>query len=74
MTEVVKQLVPDGSTIGPLASILGDDSAASSSEEIAWAFRKLLEARAAEQPLVVVFDDVHWGEPPSSTSSSTSPT
>jgi class 3 adenylate cyclase len=63
VTEVVKQLVHDGSTIGPLSSILGDDSAASSPEEIAWAFRKLLEARAAEQPLVVVFDDVHWGEP-----------
>jgi class 3 adenylate cyclase len=63
VTEVVKQLVPDGSTIGPLASILGDDSAASSSEEIAWAFRKLLESRAVEQPIVVVFDDVHWGEP-----------
>ena len=63
VTEVVKQLVPDGNAIGPLASILGDDSAASSPEEIAWAFRKLLESRAAEQPLVVVFDDVHWGEP-----------
>jgi class 3 adenylate cyclase len=63
VTEVVKQLGPDGSVIGPLASILGDDSAASSSEEIAWAFRKLLESRAADQPLVVVFDDVHWGEP-----------
>jgi class 3 adenylate cyclase/tetratricopeptide (TPR) repeat protein len=63
VTEVVKQLVPDGSTIGPLASILGDDSAASSPEEIAWAFRKLLESRAVEQPIVVVFDDVHWGEP-----------
>jgi class 3 adenylate cyclase/tetratricopeptide (TPR) repeat protein len=63
VTEVVKQLVPDGNTIGPLASILGDDSAASSPDEIAWAFRKLLESRAAESPLVVVFDDVHWGEP-----------
>ena len=63
VTEVVKQLVPDGSAIGPLASILGDDSAASSPDEIAWAFRKLLESRATESPLVVVFDDVHWGEP-----------
>ena len=34
-----------------------------SPEEIAWAFRKLLEARAAERPVVVVFDDLHWGEP-----------
>jgi class 3 adenylate cyclase/tetratricopeptide (TPR) repeat protein len=62
VTEVVKQLVPDG-TSGPLASILGDESTPSSPEEIAWAFRKLLESRAAERPVVVVFDDVHWGEP-----------
>ena len=48
---------------GPLASILGDDTASVSPEEIAWAFRKLLEARAAERPVVVVFDDLHWGEP-----------
>ena len=25
--------------------------------------RKLLEAAAAQRPLVVVFDDIHWGEP-----------
>ena len=63
VTEVVKQLVPAGEATGPLASILGDDSAAGSPEEIAWAFRKLLEAQAAERPLVAVFDDLHWGEP-----------
>src|SRR6187551_974408 len=63
VTEVVKQLVRDGEVTGPLASILGDEAAAGSPAEIAWAFRKLLESRAAERPLVVVFDDVHWGEP-----------
>ena len=31
-------------------------------DEIAWAFRKQLEAVAAETPVVCVFDDVHWGE------------
>src|SRR5439155_9726968 len=40
----------------------GDQDAVTSSEEIAWAFRKLLEAAATEIPLVCVFDDVHWGE------------
>ena len=63
VTEVVKQLVPAGEAAGPLASILGDDTASGSPEEIAWAFRKLLEAHAAERPIVVVFDDLHWGEP-----------
>jgi class 3 adenylate cyclase/tetratricopeptide (TPR) repeat protein len=63
VTEVVKQLVPSGETTGPLASILGDDTGPGSPEEIAWAFRKLLEKHAAERPVVVVFDDLHWGEP-----------
>ncbi len=31
--------------------------------EIAWLFRRFCEATAAEQPLVLVFDDVHWAEP-----------
>src|SRR5262249_18196343 len=43
-------------------ALLGD-STSSTSEEIAWAVRKLLEASAVEQPLVIVFDDLHWGEP-----------
>jgi class 3 adenylate cyclase/tetratricopeptide (TPR) repeat protein len=63
VTEVVRQLVPDGGVAGPLASILGDEAAAGSPAEIAWAFRKLLESRAAARSLVVVFDDLHWGEP-----------
>ena len=32
-------------------------------EEIFWRIRKQLEALAAERPLVVCFEDVHWGEP-----------
>jgi DNA-binding SARP family transcriptional activator/tetratricopeptide (TPR) repeat protein len=31
--------------------------------EIAWLFRRFCEAIAAERPLVVVLDDVHWAEP-----------
>jgi len=31
--------------------------------EIALAFRRFCEALARERPLVLVFDDVHWGEP-----------
>ena len=30
--------------------------------EILWAVRKLFEALARRQPLVVVFDDIHWAE------------
>ena len=31
--------------------------------EIAWIFRQFCEAVAADKPLVLVFDDVHWAEP-----------
>jgi class 3 adenylate cyclase/tetratricopeptide (TPR) repeat protein len=32
-------------------------------EEISWAVRKALERRAREQPLALVFEDIHWAEP-----------
>jgi class 3 adenylate cyclase len=32
-------------------------------EEVAWAFRRFLEHLAAERPLVVVIEDIHWAEP-----------
>ena len=32
-------------------------------EETRWAVRKLLEAVARQGPLVVVIEDIHWGEP-----------
>jgi class 3 adenylate cyclase/tetratricopeptide (TPR) repeat protein len=62
---VVKQL--GAVDVGPdvaatIDSLIGASDAASSPDEIAWAFRKLLEAAGREQPLVVVFDDIQWGE------------
>ena len=34
-----------------------------SQHELFWNVRAQLEAVAAERPLVVLFDDIHWGEP-----------
>jgi class 3 adenylate cyclase/tetratricopeptide (TPR) repeat protein len=51
---------PEAETI---LGVLGEAEAVGSTDEIAWAVRKLLEAAADDQPLVVVIDDVHWGEP-----------
>jgi class 3 adenylate cyclase/tetratricopeptide (TPR) repeat protein len=36
---------------------------AATAEETFWAIRRFFEAAARERPLVLVFDDVHWGEP-----------
>jgi hypothetical protein len=63
VTEVAIQLQADSTEFPALAAILGGGEATSTPDEIAWAFRKLLEARAQDRPLVVVFDDIHWGEP-----------
>ena len=68
VAEVVEQLGAHDELLaaspGAATAIRGalGQSEASTSDEIAWAVRKLLEASAAERPLVVVFDDVHWGE------------
>jgi class 3 adenylate cyclase/tetratricopeptide (TPR) repeat protein len=64
VVEVVKQLdarPTDVAAAEAIRSLLGESDAGSSAEEIAWAFRKLLEEQAQDR-LVVVFDDIHWGE------------
>jgi class 3 adenylate cyclase len=65
VVEVVKQLdapPSDEAAAAAIRSLLGESEAGTSAEEIAWAFRKLLEEQAEKQPLVCVFDDIQWGE------------
>jgi len=62
VVEVVKQLgVPPSSPVAAatIRSLLGESEVGTSGDEIAWAFRKLLEEQA---PLVVVLDDIQWGD------------
>ena len=42
---------------------IGLSEGAAQPEETHWAVRRLLERVAAERPLLVVVDDVHWAEP-----------
>jgi class 3 adenylate cyclase len=46
-----------------VAGAIGLSDAAAYPTETAWAVRKLLEAAAERQPLVILFEDIHWGEP-----------
>jgi class 3 adenylate cyclase/tetratricopeptide (TPR) repeat protein len=65
VVEVVKQLgdLPDEDTVRkPIAALLGESDVVSSPPEIAWAVRKAFEHAALDGPLVVVFDDIQWGE------------
>jgi predicted ATPase/class 3 adenylate cyclase len=61
--------------IAKLASVIGDQDATDrvasaigltqtpyAPEELFWGARKALETLAAESPLVVVFEDIHWAE------------
>ena len=65
VVEVLKQLgvMPtDEAAAVAIRSLLGESEAATSAEEIACAFRRTVEHAAAQRPLVVVFDDIQWGE------------
>jgi class 3 adenylate cyclase/tetratricopeptide (TPR) repeat protein len=62
VVEVVKQLhtrPDDEHAAAAISSLLGETETLAGTDEIAWGFRKLLEAQA---PLVVCFDDIQWGE------------
>src|SRR5436309_1677509 len=62
VVEVLKQLgaLPsDPAAAASIRALLGESDESAGAEEIAWAFRKLLEEQA---PLVVLFDDIQWGE------------
>jgi class 3 adenylate cyclase/tetratricopeptide (TPR) repeat protein len=71
VVEIVKQLgganeallAESPGAAATLAVLLGELTTPMTPEQTAWAVRKLLEAAACERPLVVVFDDLHWGEP-----------
>jgi len=70
VVEVVRQLEPrlphlslDPRVLGTLQALLGTKETMDSTEEIAFAVRKLLESAARQLPLVCVFDDIQWGEP-----------
>ena len=45
-----------------VGGLLGLSPAVPASDEMFWAIRKTFEAMARRRPLVLVFDDIHWGE------------
>jgi class 3 adenylate cyclase/tetratricopeptide (TPR) repeat protein len=49
--------------VARLAAAAGWPGASAGEQDLQWAVRRLFEALAGRQPLVAVFDDVHWAEP-----------
>ena len=64
--EKIVALLPGEEDAGTIAerliSVLGLTATAAPAQESFWAARRLLEVLADRQPLVVVFEDIHWGE------------
>jgi tetratricopeptide (TPR) repeat protein len=52
----------DAKVAAAISVLLGEQEAVTSPAEIAWAVRKLFESSAELRPLLVVVDDLHWGE------------
>jgi class 3 adenylate cyclase/tetratricopeptide (TPR) repeat protein len=48
--------------IGVVGHLLGLSDTPPPAEEIFWGIRRTFEAIARQRPLVLVFDDIHWGE------------
>lgn len=53
----------EGTTFRPLVEMLGELPLERGVEEIFVTVRERFEAMARKQPLVLVFDDLHWAEP-----------
>ena len=62
----LRSLIPESgeqeAVLRAVASAIGLLDAPVRPEEVFWGVRKLLEGMAAERPLIIVFDDIHWGE------------
>jgi len=78
LAEIVRQVAPkrpvetirallagdeDADLVATRLTELTGDTEGSSTGEVFWAARRLFEAVARDQPLVVVLEDVHWAEP-----------
>ena len=54
---------PDGARQAEvLAAVLGVSRTETSAEDIAWAFRGLLERLGSIEPLVLIVEDIHWAD------------
>ncbi len=53
----------DAPAVGSLlAQLLGLDTGATTTGELAWAIRRFLAVAAADRPLVLIVDDIQWAE------------
>jgi DNA-binding SARP family transcriptional activator len=79
IAEIVRQASPEASAAGIASLLAAEEDTEQVAQRVAevvgwaegpaapgeafWAIRRLLEATAREQPLIVALDDIHWAEP-----------
>jgi class 3 adenylate cyclase/tetratricopeptide (TPR) repeat protein len=61
--EKLHDLVGDDEIVERVAATIGLLEAPFQVAELFWGIRRFFEVLAAEQPIAVVFDDIHWAEP-----------
>ena len=61
-TAKIDALVNDRDVTDRVASAIGVGSTTYQVDELFWGIRRFLEIMAAERPVVVLFDDIHWAE------------
>lgn len=56
--------IPEAEIVGPrIAALAGVGSPTTTTEEMFWALRRLIEEMTRPTPMVIIFDDIHWAEP-----------
>jgi tetratricopeptide (TPR) repeat protein len=64
LAALLEGAAPEGSLVAErIGQLIGLEADPAPIEQAAWSTSRLLEALAAERPLVVVLDDLHWAEP-----------
>jgi class 3 adenylate cyclase/tetratricopeptide (TPR) repeat protein len=63
VTELLPEEPDTPLVVDRLLALLGFAPTTPGVQETFWAVRKLCEWLSRQRPLVVVFDDIHWGEP-----------
>ncbi|HEX6208863.1 MAG TPA: adenylate/guanylate cyclase domain-containing protein, partial [Actinomycetota bacterium] len=63
LAERVRGSDPGDRIVEGVAQMMGLSDAAGGQEQMFWGTRRFLEVVAGEKPLLVILDDVHWGEP-----------
>ena len=56
------EVCPDPEVVDRVASAIGLATASYQVQELFWGIRRFLAHLAAEAPIVVVLDDIHWAE------------